>query len=640
MRTIKLKRLRLTNFKGIRNLVVEFSDNTTISGCNASGKTTIFDGWCFLLFGKDSEDRTNFNIKTLDKNNKAIPKIDHEVEGELVVNGNLIVLRRCYREKWVTRRGDPEPEMAGHETVYFWNEVPMQSGDYDRKIAEIFGEGANSFKLLTNPLYFNLMKWQDRRNILVNIAGQIETPERFTAMLHSMGDKSLEEYRKELAAKKKKLRAELDLIPARIDEVGRSLPETKDWDAIRKEIADLTEKIKEVDDQMLDASKAVENIIKASNDKISRIGQLKKQISDIEYDTHLKFQQGMKNRDYEIINLKLDIESIENKIKDRSNVISSLDLAILVSQEKQAKLRAEWIAENKAELVFDPDSFVCPTCRRELESSDKEEKRQEMVNNFNLAKKEKLILISAKGKKIGEEIKEIQEKIAEIKSVDLSAMLDAKRKLLEAAEGRKLEKVPFPESYHDAVKELAELEGQKIEVVQVDNTHLKLRRSGYQDRIEILKAELATRDQIMTGKARLNELSEQETSFAQQLADLEKIEFQIQEYTKSKVDALEGRINAMFTHVKFRLFDTQINGGMVECCDTLIDGVPWSDANNAAKINSGIEIINVLSQQYGVQAPIWVDNAEAVNQIADTKTQVIALYVTEDKKLKIKQNGL
>ena len=92
----------------------------------------------------------------------------------------------------------------------------------------------------------------------------------------------------------------------------------------------------------------------------------------------------------------------------------------------------------------------------------------------------------------------------------------------------------------------------------------------------------------------------------------------------------------MFSGIKFRLFDTQINGGLIECCDTLIEGVPWLDANNAARINAGISIINVLSNHYGQNAPIWIDNSESITHIHTTESQCIELYVSEsDKVLRI-----
>ena len=39
-----IKRLSLANFKGLRNVVIDFNDTvTTISGRNGTGKTTVMD---------------------------------------------------------------------------------------------------------------------------------------------------------------------------------------------------------------------------------------------------------------------------------------------------------------------------------------------------------------------------------------------------------------------------------------------------------------------------------------------------------------------------------------------------------------------------------------------------------------------
>lgn len=54
---IKLKKLILENFKGIKQLKIDFSNVTNIFGDNGVGKTTIFDAFTWLMFGKDSTDK-------------------------------------------------------------------------------------------------------------------------------------------------------------------------------------------------------------------------------------------------------------------------------------------------------------------------------------------------------------------------------------------------------------------------------------------------------------------------------------------------------------------------------------------------------------------------------------------------------
>ena len=64
--------------------------------------------------------------------------------------------------------------------------------------------------------------------------------------------------------------------------------------------------------------------------------------------------------------------------------------------------------------------------------------------------------------------------------------------------------------------------------------------------------------------------------------------------------------------------------------------VPYRDANNAARINAGLEIIKVLSTHWGISMPVFVDNAESVTKLADMGGQILRLIVSEnDKKLRM-----
>ena len=218
---VHLRQLTLTNFKGIKELTVEFGAITNISGDNGTGKSTLFDAFTWLLFGKDSHEAKDFNIKTLDQAGNATPMLEHAVEGLLSADGVKSTLKRVYQEKWQRRRGCEQSELTGHETLYYWNGVPLQAGEYKTKIEALVNEGL--FKLLTSTLYFNSMKWNDRRQVLILIAGEIPDSEvmaamnkqqvaKITAILNS--GKPLADFRKELAMRKKKLSDDLRTIPS------------------------------------------------------------------------------------------------------------------------------------------------------------------------------------------------------------------------------------------------------------------------------------------------------------------------------------------------------------------------------------------------------------------------------------------
>ena len=159
---ILLKKMSLVNFKGIRSAEFDFNPTVnTVLGDNATGKTTIMNAFLWCLFGKDIEDRKDFEIKTYDKEGKIIERLEHSVELVLDVDSKEITLKRVLSEKWQKKRGADDLEFTGNETTYFWNEVPLKQMDYQSKIKDLIDEGL--FKLLTNVNYFHSLHWEKTR---------------------------------------------------------------------------------------------------------------------------------------------------------------------------------------------------------------------------------------------------------------------------------------------------------------------------------------------------------------------------------------------------------------------------------------------------------------------------------------------
>jgi exonuclease SbcC len=643
MKKVKILKLSLQNFKGIRSLEISFNDTTRISGDNATGKTTLVDAFTWLLFGKDSTDRKDFSIKTLDSENKVIEKLDHEVSGVFEVNNETITLRRILREKWVTRRGSETSEMQGHETLFFWNDVPLQAGEFQAKVDAIISE--QIFKMVTSPLYFNSLKWQDRRNILTTIAGNLSDSEiasgnkAFQDLLEVMGSKSLEEYKKELAAKKKKLKDELLLIPARIAELDHNTPEAKDWKLIQDEIDIMDNQIEAIDSQIADSSKGHEAFFKVKQDRLKKINDLKTNISDIEHKGRVSFVNLINERSSAIETAKVKIDKLNKEKRESVVELEKLQTSIEIFKGEQAKLRDSWLKVNEEEMPeIKAGDCTCYACGQALPEDQLNSKKSHKLVNFNADKDKRLTSIRAEGLAINPRIEKLENQITELLAEDFDVLIAHQQEISRTREANKVESVQVlladNAEYHQVVNDLEILEStHEAEMAPVDNTSLKLKKSGYASRIDELKKQLGAKDQIEQAKIRRNELAAQEKEFVTQLAGFEKSEFIIQEFTKAKVDILESRINGMFSGVKFRLFDTQINGGLVECCDALVNGVPWLDVNNADRINSGISIINVLSDHFGQTAPIWIDNSESITNIHATDSQRIELYVSEPDKI-------
>jgi DNA repair protein SbcC/Rad50 len=659
---IRIKKLSLVNFKGIKLFEVLFFNNSTnIYGDNATGKTTLMDAFLWLLFGKDSSDRKDFQIKTLDHKGSEIPKIEHEVSAVIEVDGTEHTLKRILREKWQTRRGSKEAEFTGNETVYFWNDVPLQQKDYQAKINSMVQEDV--FKLLTNVLFFNSLDWQKRRSVLTQIAGTVTDGEIASSNLEYKQlidllvreSKTLEEYKKQLSATKKKLKEELEAIPTRIDEARRGMPEQIDFTLIEGLIADKNIELNSIEASMIDASKVQQQNLNAIQQKQSDIHQLKSKQQNIEFDLKQQFQSKKSERLSAINELQRIVTGHRSEIDSLNRTHTALNNQRTQLETERAKLRDQWSAENQKELVFNDDQFCCPTCKRSYEADDVESKKEELKVNFNSSKTEELKRIKDRGDVVSENIQSIESRITETRSTiektDSELEVDSLRLndlLKQASDSDKTDAEQLSNilasngEIKAIIAEIASLEQhiQSLQSVPADNTELKAQKAQVVADIDELKKQLATKDQIEKATTRINKLQEDESNLAQQVADLEGIEFTIQSFEKAKIDALEAKVNGMFEFVKFKMFETQINGGEVPCCETLVKSngswVPFPDANNAGKINAGLDIINRLSQHYSVQCPVFIDNRESVTSLINTDTQLVNLIVSlDDKKLRV-----
>lgn len=668
MNNVQLKRLSVLNFKGLRNLSIDFDNNTNIFGDNGTGKTTIFDSILWLLFGKDSTDRKDFELKTLDSDNNVIPKIDHEVEGDFLVNSEPVRLKRVFREKWVKTKGALESEFSGNETLYYWNDVPMSQKQYNEKVGEIIDEKV--FKLITSPSAFNSLKWQDRRDVLVKIAGEVSDVDlaagnnEYIALVAQLTNKSLDEFKKQIAATIKKAKDDIKMIPTRIDEVERSKPDAVNAVEINTEIKAKESQIENIENQLLDKSKAFDEVINQRNANQDEIFKLARKVNTIVFEIAERAKNEANSVDFKAdqilkqINDKKsnELQPAEQKIVRLKSEKSTLENSISNYEKSIKEKRELWEVENAKNFIFSEDNAVCPCCERALDASTIENQKAELQTKFNTNKKSILDGINADGKAISEKknnaVDELSEVDLRIESGEnfISSVKDSITALesdFESAKNNSETKVSVEDLIEKYTAENTELPDLKSQIATLEakvfelpdanaNNDLRTQKQIVNSEIQVLRDSLKANDQIKAADVRIAELQKEESMLAQSIADVEKTQYVIENFIKLKIDTIEDRINEKFSFVKFRLFKTQINGGVEECCDALINGVPFTDANTASRINAGIDIINSLCEFYNVSAPIIIDNRESVVKLIDSPSQIINLFVSpEDKKLRI-----
>lgn len=649
MREIKLKSLILVNFKGVRNLEVVFTDQRTIiSGDNGTGKTTIFDAFTWLLFGKDSTGRSdsNFNIKTIDPlTKKPILHLEHSVTGIISVDGKEMKLQRNYVEKWVKPRGTTEETLKNHETEFYLNDVKLATKkEYESEVAAILTE--DIFRMITNPFYFISLKVDAQKELLFDMAGGISDDEvaaikpEYIELLAQLSGRSLSQFSKEVAAKKKACNDVLAVIPSQIDTARRLMPESEDWEALEIELQKKKQRLTEIDNQITDKSKINEQENQRKLEIQRTIGD--KRMSLVNRQNEIRASAGAERNEVmmKLKDLEYNHKSETRDLELNRSSLSNCESEIQRIEDTLSVLRNEYRKINAETIQYPEGAFVCPTCKRQLEVDDIEAKQNELLANFNQNKAKRL----KENKDKGFSLVELKKKKEAERDSIISKIKESEDRIVLIEREIEVQKANMPEAPDvDAMinndptcislnNEIADLNNQlNIESKPVDVSELRFAKSSLDDNIQELYKRLAKRDQIERAKKEIEELEEKRIQNNQAKADLEKWEFTVMSFQKDKDAKLIEKINSMFEVVSFSFVTEQLNGGEKLTCVCTVNGTPYPDVNTAGKVNAGLDIINAICKYKGVSAPIFIDNSESVNKIIPTISQVINLVVSKDK---------
>jgi len=639
--TMRLTRLALRNFKGLRDfsLVLDGQD-FAIYADNAVGKTTIADAVMWLLFGKDSQNSADFEIKTLDADGNALTGLEHSVFAEFDIAGDSLTLERIYKEVWTKKRGNAEREFDGHTTDYKINGVPVQKKEYDARLAGICDE--KLFRLLSDPTFFSAhLKWQERRSMLLTICGDIteaaviEGTPQLAALPALLGRHTIDEFRKIKQASRKETNSELESIPVRLDELSRSLnaevQSAPDIDAFRAELQQLTEKRAgvaaggEIAEKKVEARKIEAQILDVK-------ARLRSSAMAATSDVRDAFTAAAKL----VTERESEIRSIEARLADQLQRVEQLAarLATMKAEYWEINARAfEWTGVD-----------TCASCGQSLPSDKVAEARARAEANFNELKAKSLETNKAAGRQVKAEHDKATEDVELLKTrleVAKSALPELKERAGELQS--QMGTVAEPDYSQDPQiidlnKALGILE-MEIEQLQGSNafalSEIDGKIAGLRGQIadgETLKARADERER---GKVRHEELKARSKELAKELEAIDHALHLCDEFVRAKVRMLEARINDRFKIASFKLFETQVNGAIAETCEITAGGVPYGSLNHAMRLNVGLDVINVLAEHHGFAPLVIIDGAESITRIEPTTGQQIRLVVSEaDKTLR------
>lgn len=655
MKKIILKSLALVNFKGVRDFSIAFNDGiTTVCGDNGTGKTTLYDAYLWLLFGKDSTGRSDgangFNVKTTGEDGKPIYRLEHSVTAVLEVDGKEIKLQRSLVEKWQKVNGTTE-EVMKDETQYFINDVRTGTKkEYQAEISEIIPEDV--FRMITNPYYFTSLSAETQKEMLLGMVGNIDDEEvaatdpDFLALLDQINGTSLAKWAREIAAKKKACNDALATIPASIETAQKLMPDSEDWATLENELKAEQERVKEIDRQIADKSalndeayKRKMALMKQQADKRMKLQDRENTIRMEANAAHNKALSDIQQMENE---LSINQNNLDNYRNDKMNVDGNIDElnAKLVEMREQFKAVAK-------EQFPEPsgDVLVCPTCGEPYKGENLENAIAKLRGNFEQNKAKRQKDIQTKGKQYKAEYDKAVEQqtkltglIAKLEddALEIKGNITIKKNNIPVA-GNADEAIANDKECLDLRNDITEIDNQlKVEVPQADVSELQSEKADRNAAIAEINKRLGKRAMIERVNKEIADLEEKRIANNQAKADLEKWEDVYLRFQKAKDEVLMQRINGLFNVVSFSFVKEQKNGGEKVTCYCTVNGVPYADVNACGKVNAGLDIINAICATKGISAPIFIDNRESFNVIIPTISQIVNLRVSNDKQLTIK----
>lgn len=635
MKNVRLKQMKLRNFKGIKELDIDFNLlDTNVYGKNATGKTTLVDAFSWLFFNKDSSGASDFDVKTKTPDGEYLHNLEHLVEAVVEVDGTETTFKKVFKEKYTKQRGSTTASFTGHTTDYFVDDVPRKKKEYYQTVNELFD--SNIFSMITDPFYFNTrMKWQDRRKTLIDICGDVSDE----LVINSLNDlaplqqllngKSVDDLRAQLKSQMKPINDELKTIPIKINEANLAIP-TEIEEVDKEKYKFINERINELENKkqtVLNGGAAAEKeteLIKLRNQKLL----VQNEVPDV---------KALKDEEY---SLNIQIDSLERKKERAENEIQAKKSQQKSNELMRDDLRNKYFEVNA--MQYDESQNICPHCGQLLPA----DKVEGFMEKFNINKSKQLENINKDGKRLKEQFESLTEDIEVLeKDIQNHQILinDYQLKLKEVAKKIASINEDFAKEQEPKINAIDEqiLETERQIEFLKSNTYAET--SKIDEEIKTLKEEKDILDAIVISadlaenqKKRIEELEAREKQLNDEYNEKDKLLYLTDLFIKTKVAMLTEKINSHFKLCKFNLFEEQINGGLNEVCEVTVNGVNYTDLNNAMKINAGLDVINTICDYSNTYAPIFIDNAESVNETIKTNSQQVRLYVTEnDETLRI-----
>lgn len=614
---IKLMGMRLENFMCYVDTEFNFFHLTKILTENGRGKSSIVTAFNWVLFNCDYELRDNPQVRRV-VDGKSVDDMDTAVTLMLDVDGKEVTMRKVQKRTY-SKDGSSYKD----DNKYFVNDVPKTLRDFNAYL----DVDMSAFKMCSNVNAFLNQKPAEMREYLFGLVGNVtdldiaQQKAELCELVPMLNKYTVEELSAMNKATKANITKELPVLDGQIKEKERDIQlkqaiEVSDLElqknSLKEQIADCVAK-------QTDNDKLMAEYDKASSDVLN----LKFELSDMSRKANEGNVKARREIEDKIADKKFLVSKVKKTISDTEKEIALNKDVIKHYETELNKARDEWNAEKERE--FDENSLICPYCKQEYPN----EKKDELRLDFQFHKEAMLNKITDNGNKAKElldnekaTLERLKKELPEHeKSLEMlnNAIADLEKQLSEFPQEID---VTTTEEYKALEQQIAEKEQamHKANDISAVKAELKTQESELRQQLSDCEAKIAASNTAME-EERLEELRNRQKDMEQSKTNAEKILDLLDELDKAKNEALSDAINSHFTLVQWQLFEYAKNGNYKSVCVPMVDGksILTTMSNKGNRILGRIDICNSIQKISGITCPIWLDDAESLDESNQSK---------------------
>ena len=628
---MRLLSLALQNFKGHKDLTVNFDDVTVLSGANGTGKTSAYDAFCWLLTGKDAQGRVcgtgqkgEATIRPRGLDGELVRQVEVSVTGRLMdEDGEIHTLRRVYCEQYSADKNSGEKIFKGNTTKYFINDVPTPAAKYDAWVKA--NVAPDRMKLTSDPAYFPGLPWQEQRALLLQVAGDVDdaaviaSDKDLAPLAEQMKKHSVDEIKTMAAAQLKLANKAVKEGVVRVDQTMKLAGNVTEAD-LAAEITRQDELLKAQNEMVTQAESAL-----AAAKAGGQTGRLQAELDAWK----MKVEAWEERRHNKIVAINEEYrnraQNLQRNLEAKRGTVKDLDSRIRAAEARKQELYQDYDAEYEKQFI----ETECPTCHQPLPA----DKVAEMRGQFNQRKAAVIEKIVNEGKMLAAKIQDMTEQRDFM--LQSAAIEEELRKALDALP--QLEDVPeFREvrANRDRIaRQLAGVTGEPdLEPLQANLNEACYARDTLLNKRARLQSNLDTLRAIGDLQAELQTQRENADAASEKLR-------LITAFVAARCRLVSDKVNTLFPGLEWQLFTRNItNDDLVETCELRMHGVGYRDLSQGEKINAGLIIVNTLQEKLQTVNPVWIDGAESITFTPVVKGQLVLLKAQENiNELKIEE---